>query len=329
MTKFEKGIEICTKLSYDMAMKIKCRILSVFVVAICGIVAIICLTVIKNKKDKEPVYAESINFVGIVGGVELYIYNELVIDENLVKVAPKNCTFKPEFQIKHSSDEEYVSINTGRYSFDKEGKYILSCKVPKNKSYYLKDSISITVVAIADTTTNMYIKQIGNTKLYVDDTIKLDSVVEIVKPINSSVNFECSSNISLNNGTITALSEGYASIEITIQIDDIKIRKAVPIIIKAKVIESDIKLKLSINGNVINGNNIELEKSKFDYSITYELINIDKQLINCWTDSDIIEIISYNPMTIEIKTLNVGVVNIYVSPIDYPDTVLQFLVNIV
>ncbi len=310
-------------------MKIKCRILSVFVVAICLVVIIASIIVIKNKKDDKQVYAESINFVGLAGGAELYIDNDLLIDEGLIIISPSNCTVKPEFAIKKSGEDEYTSIDTGKYCFDKAGKHILVCKVLKNKNYYIQDRITINVVEMPTESTSMYIKSLINTTMYEEDNIVISDIMEMLCPPSAEVNMVCSDNITLNNGIITALDAGYARVEVTIKNDNIIISKILPIIIKPKIVESAIRLQLSMGTNIFTNNEIEISLSKFNYSIIYELINSDKQLINCWTDSNIVEVVSFNPMIIELKTISAGTATIYVSPLDFPDTIFEFVVNIV
>ena len=310
-------------------MKNKCRILSVFVVAICCMVAIASIIAIKNKRDNSQVYAQSINFVGIAGGAELYIHNDLHISKNLIMVRPSNCTVQPKFEIKKSGEDDYQSVATGKYSFEKEGKYILVCKALKNKDYYVQDRITINVVEAPDTTTSMYIRSLGKPIIYEQDYILMNDIVEIMCPDTADVNMVCSSNISLNNGIITASEAGYATIEITLKSDNIIISKILPIIIKPKIVASDICLQLSMGTNILTNNEIEISLSKFNYSIIYELLNSDKQLINCWTDSDIVEVVSFNPMIIELKTISKGTAIIYISPLEYPDTIFEFTVKIV
>ena len=316
-------------MGYYKRMKNKCRILSVFVIAVCLIAAVASIIVIKNKQDKTVVYAKSINFVGLVGGAELYINNDLLIGEDLITVSPSNCTVKPQFEIKKSGDDNYQSIAAGKYSFEKEGKYILVCKALKNKNYYVQDKITINVVDRPQTTTSMYIMSQGNTTIYEEDTIFIDDIAEIVAPSGADIDMVCSENIILNNGLVTALNAGYATVEVIIKNDNIIISKIIPIIVKSKIVASEIQLQLSVGANILTSNEIEISLSKFNYAIAYKLLKTDKQLINCWTDSNVVEVVSFNPMTIELKTITAGTATIYVSPLDYPDTIFEFVVRIV
>jgi len=309
-------------------MNIKCRILSVFIVIISAVVISISTIVINHKQDNETIYAESINFVGNISAADIYINNALVIDNGLINVEPNNCTLKPELEIKKRGGES-KSISMGKYYFDEEGIYTLTCKALKNKAYYIKDTIKITVVESLNEDVSMYIKHKSNNIFYVEDTINLSQVAEIVGPENAEMDLRCSTNLLLNNHEITAIGEGYAKIDVILSYNNIKILNTIPLIIRPKAEGSDILLKLTSYGDVLQENEIQITKSKFNFAIVYELIGIDKQQINCWTDSDIIQIISFDSMMIEVKTFSVGDAVIYVSPVDYPQVVFEIVVKIV
>jgi len=327
-TNFIKHIEIVGNLGYYKGMNIKCRILSVFIVIISAVVIGISAIVINRKQDNETIYAESINFVGNISAADIYINNALVLDNKLINVEPNNCTLNPELEIKKRGGES-KSISMDKYYFDEAGIYTITCKILKNKNYYIKDTIKITVVESLTEDLSMYIKHKASNIFYIEDTINLSQVAEIVGPENAEIDLKCSTNLLLNNDAVTAIATGYAQIEIMLSYNNIKILNTIPLIIKPKAVVSDIALKLISNGKVIQNNEIEITKSKFNLSVIYELINIDNQQINCWTDSSIIEIIGFDSMMIELKTLDIGEGIIYVIPVDYPQVVFEIVVKIV
>jgi hypothetical protein len=95
-----------------MVMNFKCRILSIIVSVVFIIGSIICCTVIFNKKNDTVIYATNISFNGLIGGIDLYIDNDLIVNENMINIEPKDCNIKPIFTInKYGDDEEFEILN--------------------------------------------------------------------------------------------------------------------------------------------------------------------------------------------------------------------------
>lgn len=310
-------------------MKVKCRILSMCVVVVLAIALISGIFITINKNKDKDIYAKSLKFSGLIGGVEIYIENELIIDDNLVTVSPANCSFKPEFSIKKSGDDESVAVDKGKFLFETNGKYTLSCRVKSSKNYYLIRSISITVVDVPTDDTNIYVKKLTDATMYVEDKIDLLSVAEIKCPNSVKLDLICNENISIENNIVTAIKEGLGQIDIVVRYNNISICKTIFIIVKPKLTKDNIELKLTIGGQAIN-NNIEIEYSEFNFMMNYELTNLEgNQSINCWTDSNIVSIVSYNSPIIEMLMIDKGKAVVYVSPLSYPEIVFEIVINII
>lgn len=307
-------------------MKNKCRILSVIVTVILTSITLITTINLIIKPKDEIIYAESINFVNGIRSAEILLDNRLVVDENLVEVAPKNCSFTPEFTIKKYGTSEETVIN-GYYTFPKTGTYTIACKINSGKNYYEKDSMSITIVETPTSSTIMYIID-KHVSLHENDEIDLFSVANIVKPENSSIKVETNSNLQFYNNTIKAVKEGKGEINITLTYYNIIINKEIIIDIKPKIVEDNIKLNLSIENELLNNNVIEINSTKYNYAFNYELLNIDSQTINYWTEENIFEIININSPLIIIKPLTSGISSLYISPVEYPDIIFEIVIKI-
>ncbi|MBQ7880278.1 MAG: hypothetical protein IJ358_00325 [Clostridia bacterium] len=312
-----------------MAMKIKCRILSIAVVAVAAVASIVSAVKISRKTNDRVVYADSISFCGMIGGAEIYIDNELVVDDNLITITPSDCTVTPEFTIKKSGNSEEVEISESKYTFTSAGKYTLACKIKANENYYLKDTIALTVVDNPSTTTSMYIKQENKISLYVDDEIDLSSVAKTICPADATVEISCDENLSINNDIVTAINSGLGKIDVVLKFDNIVVCKTISIIIKPKIIENDIALRLTVGAKKIENDTIEIKHSKLSFTMAYELINIDNQFINCWVNDDVVKILNCNPMIIELLPLEIGETILYISPVGYDSIVFEIVIKII
>lgn len=310
-------------------MKIKWRILSICAISILVMAIISGIAILNNRARNKDVYATSLNFAGLVNGAKIYLNNDLIVNKSLVKIFPYNCTFLPEFSIKKSGDEESLTITNERVVFDEATKYTLTCKIKSSKNYYLKRSIVITVVESPTEDTSMYIQKIKDITLHVDDEIALSSIVRISCPTSAKIDIVYNENMYETNGMITAIQDGLGTMDITLSYDNIIIRKTIFITIKPKITQDDINLKLTVGGELLASNEIEIPYSDFAFAINYELTELDSQLINCWTNSDIIEITSYNSPMIVFEILNNGEATIFVSPQNYPNIVFEIIIKII
>ena len=307
----------------------KCRILSIFVVGILIIMTTVCGVVIFNKHNDKQIYAKSINFVFISGGIDIYIDNELIINESMVSVSPSNCTFKPEFTIKKRGEENETTIND-KCVFNEEGKFTLSCRIKAGKNYYKYDNLIINVISEPTDDIDMYINKLTFGALYVDNQIPLSSIVEIKSPNNAYIDVQHNTLLEIDENTIKFLQDGIGMLEIYVKCDSLVIYKQILLKINPKIEDENIGLHLSIGGNDVQNNTIEIVHTIFNNTINYELINCGyNQTINCWTDSGIITIVSYDAPTIVFRSLQTGEAIIYVSPIDYSNVVFEILIVII
>ena len=308
------------------------RILSIFVVSVLAITCIALIIWNIVKANGKNVYAKTINFVTNVGSIEIYKENSLLIDTSMVKVSPSNCNFDVEFTIKkyNEKDEDAKVVDIGKYKFSASGKYILSCRVKSSKDYYIKDSILVTVVNTPSTTTQMYIIKKPSRFLYVDEVIDVNTLAEISRTTTAKVDFKCSEHLVVDNEKIKVVKEGTGSIEVSINYENIVITDIIYFSIQPKIVENEIELILSLDGTVIENNTFEVEYSMFVYILNYEIYPLyNNQQITCWTNSDIIQITSYNSPTIMFNTLGVGKAVIYVSSVEYPSIVFEIEINII
>lgn len=309
-------------------MKLKCRILSICVIVALTVAVIVGCVFIAGKN--KTIYAKSINFNTVSKSIEMYIGNNLLLNDSFVKVTPSNCAFMPEYKITKSSTKEELFINTKTISFTETGKHVLTCQIKRDANNYICDTLNIMVVDIPDETTSMFISKIANPILHVEDEIELSSVIEISSPENSNLVVECSQNLKYVDGKLIALGDGEATIEIFVSYDNITIKDKFNFYIKPKINVSAIDLVISMDNMVISNRQVEVDYIPLNYSINYELTQLeDEQDILCWTNDDCLQIISYNAPMIVFKPLKTGSAIVYVSPKDYADIVFEILVNIV
>ena len=311
-------------------MKKICRNLSVClgVVAIL-ILAISVILVFNKEKSSKIVYAQTIKFCTNIGSFEMLIDNELILGEELVEITPSDCSFKPVFSIKKSTEDDEISIVGNKYKFEMAGKYTLYCKVAKGDDY-VKDSININVVSNPAQNTSMYIRNLPLQTFYVESIIELDDIVDIKAPDSSKIMIYGSEHILIENGIIKAVKDGVATLDILLDYNHIMIMGTVSFIIKPSIQDSGIELKLSVDGNILTQNSLEIQHTIFYNSINYELTNLEhNQNITCWTDSDLLTVISCDAPTIIFATAGVGEAVIYVSPKAHPEIVFEIAITII
>lgn len=310
-------------------MKRICRILSLIVSLICLIVTVMIVVKVVNKPKSKTIYATDINFVTPSGGVIMYKNNELVVSKSMVNILPKHCKLEPEFQIKKHGEEEIKNITSSSYKFTEEGKYTLICKIQGGKDYYIDDKLTITVVDVPDESADVYIKKLNFDSLMVGDCADLNNMFKLVPSTNNNLRVETSEHLRYENGKIYVEDGGYAWINIFVTSEGFTIRKTISLNILSKPESSEGMLKITIGNTVLDRNEIEIEYSEFNFVINYELVGMSNQYIACWTDGDVVEVISFNPPTIIIKPLKTGATTIYVSPLEHPSIALEIVVTII
>lgn len=311
-------------------MKKICRILSIVAVLVIVVTAIILvIKAVRKPRDKE-IYATSIKFATSAGAIEIYGENKLVLSDDLVIISPSDCTVKPEFWFKKYGQSGETQINSDIHKFEDEGKYILICKVKSGNEYYIEDRLTIDVVSTPRETTSFYIQKLNVVNLYIDEDIKLDKVVDIRQSANSNIKVECDEYVGYDNGVITPLKEGNSTIKIVLCDNKVTICQEISFKINPSVINAQVELELTVGGEVLTSNVVEKEYSQYNFNIGYTLININRnQAINCWTESEVVEIVSYNSPTITLKPLNKGVATVYVMPEERPDLTFEIIVRII
>lgn len=310
-------------------MVMKRRILSIFVIVAALTVTLISIIVVANKKEDKLVYGKNIKFNSNISGFEMSIDNYLVIDKSMVTVTPSDCSFEPEFTITKYSSGEEVAIKEGKYKFSQTGKHILKCMVKISATYSWHDKISINVVDGYNSSTSMYIKQIKNQVLYVEDCVILDEIVELKYPTNTKITYDYTDNVSIKDNLVTAKLDGLAKIDITLNYNNIIITDTIYITIKPKIIESDIGIIFGAGGQAIDGNYIEIKLSKYTFGIDYKLTNTDFQLIDCTTDSSAINILSWDSPVIVVETKQLGDATIYITPLEHPELRFELLIRVI
>lgn len=308
-------------------MKLKCRILSIIITGALFIATFICCIIVFNKDTDEIIYATNIGFNGIVGGVELCIDNELLLNNDMVSIEPSNCTEQPIFTIKKYGDDDETEIKNNKYSFDDLGRFILKCKIRSSEKYYVTDTISITVVDSPTDNTYMYIDA-KDRLMYVDDVVPITELATIVAPNNSYIDISCSDNLRIVDNNITAIKDGTGFVSVIIEYNKIKIYKTFNLVIKPKTVDSDIQLKLYYGGNILTNNVLEINSLEYYIAINYTLINIDSQLINCWTNDNIVDIVSFNPDTLIICPESCGETTVFISPLGYEHIVFEITIKV-
>lgn len=307
----------------------KCRILSIGIIAISILITIVSVIIICNKHNKKIVYADSIMFDGNIGGIEMYIFNDILVDESLVKISPSNCTEEPIFTIKKFGEEDEVEIKGGKAVFESSGRYTLYCKIKSSKDYYVYDRVTITVSNTTTTDMDLYIKRISSPTISVEDSIDINQIAEIKCPTNSQISIKCGEHLTVNNSILTAVKQGYAHIDISIKYHNIIIYKRLNISILPKVIENDIKLELSIGGQILENNIVEIPNDGYAFVINYKLLNTHEQAIDCVTNSTNVQIVSFDSPMIIIIPVSTGQATLIVTPKEYPNTEFTIIVNIV
>ncbi len=312
-------------------MKKICRNVSIGLGVVAMIILAVSIAIIVDRSDSDKIeYAQTIKFASMIGSFEMLIDNELVIDMDLVQITPSTCSFKPTFTLKKSTEDVETAIVGNRYSFETTGRYTLYCKIKSNKNYEIHDSININVVSNPTDDTSMYINKLPLQTFYVDEIIGLENLVEIHAPNSSVVTLSGGEYITIQDENIKALKDGVATLDVKVTYENISIAETVSFIIKPKIEDTGIDLLLSINGNVLEQNCLEIEYSPFNFAINYELTNLEhNQNITCWTDSDIVNIVSFNAPIIILQPLSMGTATIYVSPLAHPEVVFEIIVTII
>ena len=309
------------------------RILSVFVILVCVVVAIIlgAIFFVVPQKPKD-VHAKSINFVTKSGGFEICKSNEILVDYYIVEISPSNCTFKPEFLLKRTGekDEDALGVALGNMTISEIGSYELICRAKSGKNSYVKDRVKIKVVDEPGENTGMYISKKNPAGIYVDDSLNIDEVIHTISPIGAQLAISTSPHFVLDGQTLVAMMEGLATVDIRLSYDGITIVDQFMYTIKPRKSESANQLILTVNGTMLDNNEVQVEYSTFNQSISYYITNLYSQEVECYTDSELISIKNrYNFTTIIFTTLGRGEAIIYVSPTDFPQLRFEILIRIV
>jgi len=310
-------------------MKRICRILSLIVTLICVIVTAVIVIKVLDKPKSKTVYATDINFTTPSGGIVMYINNEMIVSRSMVNIFPKDCKLEPEFQIKKHGEEEVKTVTSTSYKFSEVGKYTLICKIQGGKDYYIDDKLTITVVDLPDESTDVYIKKLSFDSLMAGDCVDLNNMFKLCPSTNNNLRVQTSKHLRYENGKIYVEDGGYAWINISVASEGFTISKMVSLNILSKPENSESVLRLTIGDTVLETNEIEMTYSEFNFAINYELLGMTNQYIICWTESDVVEVVSFNPSTIIIKPLKSGTATIYVSPIEHPSIALEIEVTII
>lgn len=324
---YRKFIEKVLILFYYMLMNKTCRILSIIVSCVLFISTVICCVIVFKRSENKNVYAKSINFNTVAGGIELYIDNDLIVDSDMLIIEPGNYTVKPQFTIKQYGDDEETIITDNKYSFCNTGRYLLKCKIKCNADYYISDTMSIMVVERPTDNTSMYIHA-SDKLIYVDDVVRIDELATIEAPNSATIDISCSHHLQINNNNVTAVADGNGHVSIIVEYNNVKISKIINITIKPKAVSSNIKLKIYYAGNTLVNNTLEITSNEYSTMLNYALTNTDSQLINCWTNDNIVRIDSFNPDTIILTPMSNGETIIYVSPLENLDIVFEIVVKV-
>ena len=311
-------------------MKKICRILSIVAVfAIVITASILTIKAVRKPKNKE-IYATSVNFKTIAKAIEIYSENEIILSKEIVTIKPSDCTIEPEFLFKKYGESGETEIKGITHKFESEGKYILICRVKSGDAYYVEDRLTIDVVNVPRETTSFYIQKLNITELYVDENVDLNKIVYVKRSNNSSIDVVCDEYVKYDDEVVMPIKEGGSEIIVLLLDNDIAICQEISINVKPSIINAKVELKLTLGGVVLENNVVEKEYSQFNFNIGYELINIDRnQSINCWTDSNIVEVVKYNSPTITLRPLSKGIATVYVVPIERPDLIFEIIVSII
>ena len=310
-------------------MKEKYRILSIVGTVICIAILVVGIIFVANKSKDKVVYATFVNFAGFSGGLEMCIDNELVISRDMVKILPESATAIPQFTIRRSGDSVEETIISNKYTFNSAGEYVLTCRVKSSKDYYRSDTMLIKVVNNPTTSTNLYIAKVFNHYLYVEDEINLSYLIETRCPNVANVVVHCSEHLSYNNSKINVLKAGTATIKVELIYDSVAITDSFTFEVKPKQDNGNVHLVLMDKGQVIPDNTLEVTLSSNNISLEYTISNLDSQAIYCWTDSDKIEVVSFNVPNIVLKPIKTGNLIVYVRVVDYPNIIFEISITIV
>ncbi len=308
------------------------RILSIFVVSIVFL-AVVCISVFiftRPKKDKTQ-YATDIEFVTMIGEIEISIDNYIVVDDSMVKILPNNCEFDPEFTVKEygQSEDSAVIIDNGKYLFNKECKYTLSCRVKSSAYNYVKDSIVINVVEDITAETDMYILPINYGDIYVEDVVFVNELINIKAPSQAVISIIGSEHFEITENLIKVIDEGDGSLDVYVTYDNFTISTSIEVDVKPKITINNTNIVITYRGNIVDNNIVEVDYTPLSDSFNYKIPNMDtNQEIDCWTDSNLLQIVRYNSPTVVFKTLGVGTANIYISPIKYPNVIFEIIIVI-
>ncbi|MFQ6723999.1 MAG: hypothetical protein ACLRFE_01510 [Clostridia bacterium] len=316
-------------------MKRFCRILSISFPIVFGLSLVLGVVIaigkIVTKPKDETNYAETITFNALAGNMDLYIYNDLIVSEQMMTITPKNHDYEPEFTIRKYGDNENeaTSINAGNLSFEEEGEYVLACKIKANQYGYIEDTIIINVISELEQNTKMYLGDKKSVVLYEDGEYNIEDLVNIKYPIGTSIDIKCSEHFAVNGKLITALNEGVANMEVILTYDNISICRTFLFKVNAKILPETINLILNLNDTPLKENKLEINLASPNISVNYLLTNLPmNQQINCWTDSDKVMVLPSGEPTIVLRGLKVGEAVVYVSSVEYPQLIFEILVTI-
>lgn len=308
-------------------MKGKTKILSTIMTCVTVVVSIVCYFVAINKnKSKQVVYAESVCFTNGVGGCELFIDNELILDSSLVTIVPANCSFQPEFSVvKYGSDSNDI-IKTGtHYKFKSTGKYIVKCSVKSGEYDTSYTSATMTVKVVDEPTlTNMHILPTTNSAIDVGQSIDISTFANITYPDEAKISITTSQHLRYSNGNITALKGGKASVEITLKLFNIFIYHKLNIDVIGEIMPQSYDIKFTFGQDIYyNNDEIKISLSSNSYALGYQLLNFKNQQIICSTNNNNIVILISEAPFIVFQTLNAGRVTIFITPIENPSATFE------
>ena len=211
-----KILEIICNFVYYNDMGRKCRILSIFVIAVFVACSAVCVTlaVSKNIKRRE-IYATSITF-NSPRSMDLYIDNSLIISNDIVTICPNNCTVKPTFYLSTRDDLDVREEMDGQtFKFNATGSYVITCEIASSKYGYTKsDYITINVIdAPVKDETPMYIRRSENVISPIQgDDIELNNMLDIICPNNANVEILVNDKLKLIDGCIQTVNSGMGEV---------------------------------------------------------------------------------------------------------------------
>lgn len=309
-------------------MKNICRILSLIVACICFVIGAIIIVKVMDKPKSKTIYATDISFATSSGGVVMFVDNELIVSKTMINISPANCEVEPEFEIKKHGDAEIFKISDS-YVFGSAGKYTLSCKIRGGKDYYLDDKITITVVDVPDEGMDICIKELEFDPLFIGDCVRLNTMFEIFP--ETEIRVVTSEHLKYEDGNVYAKNYGSAWIKVFVTNEKFTVAQKISLNILQKPESSESLLRLTLGSTILESNQVEIGYSEFNIPLNYQLLGMNNQYINCWTEGDVLEVDEYNPPppTIFIKPLKRGTAIVYVSPVEHPTIVLEIVITII